>query len=209
MSKNRFTLDDLKKMGLEEVKPGQYQSVNKGIKPDFTKKGVGQKPYKFPLTKHVVPKEFKQQIDELTHIGVSSAPLIVFNINPIGAPRMTRSDRWKLDPNHKDPRKRQRKPVTQYFKFRKDIMAQALKYGFKMPESDFHVVFIIPMSPSWPTKKQNQMNNSPHQLRPDVDNLIKAVKDSLCSEDSHIWDYRITKYWGRTGRIIIYPINKI
>jgi Holliday junction resolvase RusA-like endonuclease len=72
-----------------------------------------------------------------------------------------------------------------------------------MPESNFHVTFILPMSHSWPDKKKAMMIDTPHQQKPDNDNLMKAFKDCLCEEDSNIWDYRITKLWGLSGKIII------
>lgn len=197
---HRYTIEDLKKQGLVEVSPGIFESINKGIKPAFTKA---------PKDKSFPQKEIKQRIDELTSLGIHSSPLAVFTIEPMGAVRMTKSDCWKLDPFHKDPKKRQRKPVTRYFKFKRDIKAQADQIGFKLPESDFHVFFIIPMPHSWPEKKKNQMNGAPHKQKPDTDNLIKAVKDSLCSQDAYVWDYRITKRWGLAGKIIIYPINKL
>lgn len=148
----------------------------------------------------------KQHIDDYTHLGIKSKPLVVFDITPIGAPRMTKSDTWKLDPFHKDPRKRQRKPVTQYFAFKNKIKELALIHNFTLPESSFHAVFVIPMAHSWSDKKKGMMDAVPHQQKPDVDNMIKALKDSLCENDATIWDYRITKYWGRSGKIIIYAI---
>lgn len=205
---HRYTIEDLKKQGLVETSPGVFESINKGIKPAFTK--VLREPY--PVTPKQIKKAydgFKQQLDEATHLGIYSSPLVVFTIEPMGAVRMTKSDQWKLDPFHKDPKKRQRKPVTRYFKFKRDIKAQAEQNGFKLPESEFHAVFIIPMPHSWSQKKKNQMNGAPHKQKPDLDNMIKAVKDSLCDEDKSVWDYRLTKYWGVAGKIIIYPISKL
>lgn len=145
-------------------------------------------------------------VNDLVSLGYKSKPIAVFNITPIGAPRMTKSDKWKLDPFHEDSNKRQRKPVTQYFRFKRDIQAQALQQGFKMPENGFHVIFVIPMPFSWSDKKKSLMDMTPHQQKPDADNMIKAVKDSLCKNDANIWDYRITKYWGRSGIITIYNL---
>lgn len=158
-----------------------------------------------PVVRHN-SEPIKQNLDDLTHLNIKSKPLVVFNIDPIGAPRMTQSDKWKIDPLNSDPKKRQRKPITQYFKFKRDITHQSAIYGFKMPENAIHVIFIIPMPHSWPDKKKNQMVNSPHQQKPDFDNLIKCVCDSLMDEDKIVWDVRITKYWGRSGKIAIYPI---
>lgn len=191
-----FEGDKLIPPKLESPYMKQQKAVNNGEMPGL------------PITK-VFCEEVKQQLDETTHLGIHSSPLVVFNIEPMGAVRMTKSDQWKLDPFHKDPKKRQRKPVTRYFKFKRDIKAQAEQNGFKLPENDFHAVFIVPMPHSWSQKKKNQMNGAPHKQKPDLDNMIKAVKDSLCDEDKSVWDYRLTKYWGVAGKIIIYPINKL
>lgn len=178
------------------------------IKSDFIRGLKSSAGTEIKKTSHLNTNYIKQQLDDLTFLSIHSKPLVVFDIVPIGAPRMTRSDKWKLDPLHKDPKKRQRKPVTQYFRFKQEIQALALQNGFKLPENGFHVVFIVPMPHSWSEKKKNQMNSTPHQQKPDADNMIKAVKDSLCENDANIWDYRITKYWGRSGKIVIYNINQ-
>ena len=34
-----------------------------------------------------------------------------------------------------------------------------------------------------------------HQSKPDWDNLAKAFFDSICKEDMHIADVRVTKKW--------------
>jgi Holliday junction resolvase RusA-like endonuclease len=171
------------------------------VKSEFIRAQKGQLVIKEPSS--ILPIK---KVDEFTYLGFKSKPLVVFNITPIGAPRMTKSDTWKLNPSHPNPKQRQRKPVTQYFRFKNQIREQALINNFTLPESGFHAIFIIPMSHSWSDKKKGLMDGTPHQQKPDTDNIIKAVKDSLCDNDANIWDYRITKYWGRAGKIVIYPI---
>lgn len=144
--------------------------------------------------------------DATTRLSWGSKPIAVFTIDPIGAPRMTRSDQWKTNPFHKDTKKRQRKPVTQYFRFKDNIILQAREQSFELPDKGFHVVFVVPMPHSWSESKKAQMGGAPHQQKPDTDNMIKAVKDSLCKDDAHIWDYRISKIWGRSGKILIYQL---
>lgn len=208
---NPFSEQDLINKGFVKGEDGtyakstsDYEAAVKKIKESISitpkNESIYSKAAKFPI------HEVKQEIDEFTHLGIKSKHLVVFNITPIGAPRMTQSDKWKLDPYHKDPKRRQRKAVTQYFKFKTEINRQATLNNFKLPESGFHVIFIIPMPHSWVMRKRNNLNNTPHQQKPDCDNMIKAVKDSLCKNDANIWDYRITKYWGNSGKIIIYEI---
>jgi Holliday junction resolvase RusA-like endonuclease len=60
------------------------------------------------------------------------------------------------------------------------------------------------MPKSWSKKKRNELNGKPHTQRPDLDNLIKAFKDALCEDDSHVHTYyNMRKIWGEDGKIII------
>jgi len=60
------------------------------------------------------------------------------------------------------------------------------------------------MPKSWSKKKKEEMYCQPHKQRPDLDNLIKALQDCLCEEDSHIHTYLdVSKVWGKDGAIII------
>lgn len=43
----------------------------------------------------------------------------------------------------------------------------------------------------------------PHLCKPDRDNLEKALLDGVFGEDSHVWDGRATKLWGRRPLLII------
>ena len=45
------------------------------------------------------------------------------------------------------------------------------------------------------------MDGQPHQVRPDLDNLIKAWCDALYQEDSVIWSIHATKFWSYKGSI--------
>ncbi|HBZ1362084.1 TPA: RusA family crossover junction endodeoxyribonuclease [Escherichia coli] len=100
----------------------------------------------------------------------------IYDITPIGKPRMTRADKWK-----------QRPPVMRYRAFCDEVRLRKMT----MPESGSHVTFVLPMPPSWSKKK------------PDCDNMLKALMDALYEDDSHVWDCRITKIWGEKGQIII------
>jgi Holliday junction resolvase RusA-like endonuclease len=111
-----------------------------------------------------------------------------YSITPMGKPRMTRADRWKKRPE-----------VMRYRAFCDEVRLHKVQ----LPESDFHVTFIIPMPPSWSKKKRQQFNGQPHQSKPDMDNLMKALMDAIYEDDAHIWDGRITKRWGEAGRIVI------
>ena len=114
----------------------------------------------------------------------------IYNITPVPAPRMSKSDVWKV------PR---RPCVQRYFDFRDKVK----ELGITISESGTHVTFVLPMPKSWNNVQKTYMDGMCHQSRPDIDNLGKSLMDSLYKEDAHIWDIRITKIWGYEGKIII------
>lgn len=109
-------------------------------------------------------------------------------ITPMGKPRMTARDKWK-----------QRPPVMRYRAFCDEVRL----HDIQVPPADSHITYIIPMPKSWSQKKRALMDGKPHQQKPDVDNLTKALLDALFDDDSHIWDVRTSKLWGEVGHIII------
>lgn len=106
-------------------------------------------------------------------------------IEPCSAPRMTRRDTWKKRPC-----------VVRYFAFRDELRSKILV----MPDPPI-LIFTIRMPDSWSEKKKRAMDGSPHLVKPDVDNLQKAVMDAMFSSDSHLWSVWSLKRWGRTGSI--------
>lgn len=121
--------------------------------------------------------------------------LKIFKVTPVPKPRMTQRDRW-------DPKKR----VLDYFEYKDELRWQA--GDFELPESGYHVIFVLPMPRSWSAKKKTAMDGKPHQQTPDKDNLEKALLDALCNNgDSYVWDGRPTKVWGYEGMIIILRIK--
>ena len=130
---------------------------------------------------------------------------MVFKVKPNTKPRMTRSDVWKNDPYHPNPKSRQRKCVTQYYKYKEELNAEAIDSGYLVtPELD--LVFFIPMPVSWSKKKKQEMLGMPHQQTPDIDNLLKAFMDALCTQDNFVHTVKAKKIWATEGRI---QINRI
>ena len=127
----------------------------------------------------------------------------LFDIIPMGAVRMTISDKWKTNPNHVDPKKRQRKAVCQYFNFKNVLTIQAIQMGYKLGKC-LEAVYFIPMPDSWSNKKKEKMNGMPHESKPDTDNITKGVKDALKKDDSDVWWEKAEKRWAFKGSIIIY-----
>lgn len=127
----------------------------------------------------------------------------VFPVTPCPAPRMTRSDKWKLDPNHYNPKKRQRPCVTRYFGFRDQLRQICRKQGYELT-SVLDIAFLIEMPKSWSNKKKIRTNLTPHQSRPDRDNYLKAFQDSFDGDDGFVYDGRTVKLWSFEPMIIIF-----
>ena len=114
---------------------------------------------------------------------------MIIGVVPVPAPRMTKRDRWA-----------QRPAVVRYFKYKDSL--RAAWGGREVPER-LRLIFVMPMPKSWSNKRRLLMDGKPHQQKPDIDNLQKAVQDSLCLEDSFIYDVHATKFWGESGSVSI------
>lgn len=112
----------------------------------------------------------------------------IYHIDPVAKPRMTRRDKWKP-----------RRCVTQYFAFRDLVRLSRVE----LPESGYHIIFVMPMPKSWSKKKKAEMDGKGHQQTPDKDNLEKGLLDAVFKDDCRVWDGRVTKIWGEKGKIII------
>ena len=127
----------------------------------------------------------------------------MFDVIPMGAPRLTQSDRWKTNPNHPDPLKRQRKVVTQYWAFKTLLKLQANQLQFELGNV-LDALYLIPMPNSWSNKKKERMNGLPCEVKPHTDNIKKGLKDTLRKNDSDIWYEKAEKRWAYHGSIIIF-----
>lgn len=113
-----------------------------------------------------------------------------FDITPMGKPRIVRSDIWSG-----------RKCVSDYYAFKDRLVLQARRKRFKV-KNTLTLEFQIPMADSWSDKKKKIQAGKPHLYKPDIDNLVKAFLDSLCEDDSHVWNLTACKKWARRGKII-------
>jgi len=127
----------------------------------------------------------------------------LFDIIPMGAPRMTQSDKWKTNPNHIDPKKRQRTCVTNYFHFKTILLLQAKEMDFTLGKT-LDALYLIPMPNSWSAKKKERMNGLPCEVKPDTDNITKGICDTFSKSDSDIWYQKAEKRWAYKGSIIIF-----
>lgn len=112
----------------------------------------------------------------------------VYPILAVPAPRQVRSDAWR-------PTDR----VQRYHAFRDEVRIRHVQ----IPQPFHHVIFVLPIPPSWSQKRKLMMEGMPHQQTPDRDNLEKALLDSVFGQDCAVWDGRTTKVWGAQAMIIV------
>lgn len=110
-------------------------------------------------------------------------------IEPMGKPRMTRRDVWA-----------EREVVLRYRAFCDQLRLSMGQYD--LPDT-FDIEFFLPMPLSWNKKKREAHRGRPHQGKPDLDNLLKAVMDALRKDDASIWKVSAAKYWQDKGSITI------
>lgn len=107
-------------------------------------------------------------------------------------PRQTRSDKWK-----------KRKCVLEYRAFCDELRLKLR--DFKLGDS-YSVEFGLPMPKSFSKKKRLSLAGKPHQSKPDLDNLVKALNDALRSfgeDDSSIFEISAKKVWDEEGFITL------
>lgn len=123
---------------------------------------------------------------------------VVFNITPQTNVRATQGDRILF----RIPREKLRPAglsrllrLEKYNEYKVSLSALSKQHKFTIPEQGVHIIFYIPVPKTWKKYKKDEMHMKLHQSKPDIDNLVKAVFDSLFSEDKYIADFRATKRW--------------
>jgi Holliday junction resolvase RusA-like endonuclease len=98
--------------------------------------------------------------------------------------------------------------LEKYNKYKDALKIEASRVNFEMPLHGIWIKFYMPMPKSWSSKKRMRMNFEPKKSMPDLDNLLKAFKDSLFKQDNAVWDYRASKFWydGEKGYIEVSDI---
>lgn len=112
-----------------------------------------------------------------------------YPITPCPKPRMTQKDKWEKRPR-----------VLRYRAFCDECRLR----GVHLPVAGAEVHFVLPMPKSWSDTKRAEMLGQPHQQKPDISNLLKALEDAVVKDDSKIWHYAAqSKTWGKEGSIEI------
>jgi len=116
----------------------------------------------------------------------------IYDILPVPKPRMTQRDKWLKPP---------RDCVAKYWSFVNWTKA----YNVTFKPYDSEIIFILPMPKSWSDTKRVENYHQPHEVKPDLSNLLKALEDAVYkNNDQKIFSYgRLLKLWGYKGQIWI------
>lgn len=112
---------------------------------------------------------------------------VIINILAMGKPRMTRSDRWK-----------KRDCVLRYRSWCDELRAAIGEIPQDAYRVDWTAYFPIPKSYS--KKQREAMKGQLHQVKPDRDNIDKAVCDALFKQDQVIAQGSQCKMWSTDDR---------
>ena len=107
---------------------------------------------------------------------------IVVAGEPVAKPRQSRSDKWK-----------ERPCVVRYREWADRARAAAGTVPSEAQHAD--IVIYLPLPQSLSAKKRSAMAGTPHRVKPDIDNLIKAALDALLKRDQGIHEIRAKKFW--------------
>lgn len=125
--------------------------------------------------------------------------VIRFNITPQTSIRATQSDRifFRIPREQLYPSGLKRLlRLEKYNKYKEDMRSISAKKGFEIPPQGLSIKYYIPVPKSWRPWQKEAMHLKLHQQKPDIDNLTKAVLDSLRTEDKNIGHLgEISKHW--------------
>jgi Holliday junction resolvase RusA-like endonuclease len=124
---------------------------------------------------------------------------VILHITPETHVRATQGDRvfFRIPRDKLFPAGLKRlKRLEKYNEYKLNLSAEAKRQGFVFPQQGASVTFFVPMPKTWRKWKRELMHFKLHCSKPDLDNYLKAIVDSLCAEDKHIAHYgSLAKYW--------------
>jgi len=115
----------------------------------------------------------------------------VFDVKPVAKPRMTQRDKWANRPC-----------VLKFWAFKEELLLTATLLGFELPDQ-FLITYNIPFPKSYSVKKKDGLRGQPHKMKPDIDNLTKAVLDVFKEKDQSVWSHWPRKFWSDDPSIVI------
>lgn len=140
-------------------------------------------------------KMIQSKREELDRMCITGQWITV-PVVPLGKPRMTRADAWK-----------RRECVQSYWNFKDELRLRLGRSSVSIPHLIKGVSWFayFPIPKSWSKKKASEMAGTIHQVKPDRDNIDKAILDSLFGDDSGVAIGLTGKFWddGEGARIEI------
>jgi Holliday junction resolvase RusA-like endonuclease len=106
--------------------------------------------------------------------------------NPVGKPRMTQRDKWQ-----------QRHRVVRYRAWADAVRLAASLSSEKVPNEPVSVFAraYLPIPKSATKRREQELKGQNHRQKPDADNILKALTDSLFKRDEGICEMHIQKFW--------------
>ena len=121
--------------------------------------------------------------------------LMVYDCKALGKPRMTRRDAWAKRPC-----------VLRFWDYKDHIVAEAKKQNFVLADS-FLVKVHFKLPDSYSKKKKTALLGHPHQVKPDIDNILKGLMDILKEKDQTVYKVTAEKTWAHENYIEIYNLD--
>jgi len=112
-------------------------------------------------------------------------------IEPMGAVRLSSSDRWSKRPRAQKyfDWKNRFKTLISNSTGIKSLISR-IKYSGRI-----HIETVHPLPESWSKKKKDEYYGEPMRAKPDADNCLKAICDVLFKEDKQIHFAIISQRW--------------
>jgi len=112
-------------------------------------------------------------------------------IEPMGAVRLSSSDRWSKRPR-----------AQKYFDWKnrfKTIISNSAALKSLISRIEYsgriHIETVHPLPESWSKKKKEEHYGAPMRAKPDADNVLKAICDVIFKEDKQIHFAIISQRW--------------
>lgn len=128
----------------------------------------------------------------MTKTKMSNNDFFSLDIVPLAKPRMVRSDAWK-----------KRKCVLRYWDYKNELILSAKKQNFILEDS-YEVLFTLPIPKLFSKKKKQGLVGECHRVKPDLDNLVKAINDCFNIADQSIYSIKAQKVYGETPSVKIH-----
>lgn len=174
---------------------------------EFILQNIDQPPTPIPAKK-TIPRAVSAPIKGDSDLRPCTSIQFTIPLPPMGKPRMTQRDRWYKDPNHPEPKKRQRACVSKYENW-KTLAAPYIPPNLPDNPKTVSWVAYFPFPKSYGKIKRALLSGTFHREKPDRDNVDKLICDFLFKQDKGICEGTLKKLWddGKGARIEIEVIQ--